>query len=73
MYKWESGSELLVAPENMQKEVIRKLRNRGHFAVLKTEDVVKQEFYIPNLRKKIEMFVANHIDCILNNRKRDKS
>ena len=52
LYKWENERELLVVLENMQNEVIRKLHNRGHFAVLKTEDLVKQEFYILNLRKK---------------------
>lgn len=42
---------------------------KGHFTVKRTEDTIKQEFYIPMLTKKIESVIANCIPCILGSKK----
>ncbi|GFY58813.1 retrovirus-related Pol polyprotein from transposon 17.6 [Trichonephila inaurata madagascariensis] len=44
----------------------------GHFSVAKTAEVVKQEFFIPNLNKLAQQVIANCVPCILANRKSDK-
>lgn len=56
----------------MQNEIIRKVHEAGHYAVNKTEAKLKQEFFIPKLREKIEKNIANCVHCILYNRKRGK-
>ncbi|KAG5860648.1 hypothetical protein JTB14_037053 [Gonioctena quinquepunctata] len=68
LYKFEDGSELIVALKAMQTE-IKKAHEIGHFAVFKTEEVVRKEFYIPKLKEKIQKCVGNCSHCILGNRK----
>ncbi|GFS52817.1 retrovirus-related Pol polyprotein from transposon 17.6 [Trichonephila clavipes] len=50
LYKLVNGRELIVAPSGMQTEIIKIIHEKGHFFVAKTE-VVKQEFFFPNLNK----------------------
>lgn len=50
---------MLVVPEEIQ----RKIHERGHVAVSKTEYLVKQEFYTAVLTKKVETLIA--ILCLL--------
>lgn len=69
VYKYEGGQELLVIPKAMQTEVIKKVHEDGHFAVKKTQELIKREVYIPKLKEKIESVIANCIPCILGNRK----
>lgn len=52
LYRYDSRNELLIAPENMQAEIIKEICNKSHFAVAKTEEIVKRDFYI--LRLKVE-------------------
>ncbi|GFY63749.1 transposon Ty3-I Gag-Pol polyprotein [Trichonephila inaurata madagascariensis] len=47
----------------MQANIIKTAHERGHFAVLRTQDLVSKDFYIPRLNNKIEK-------SILTNRKR---
>lgn len=72
LYKYKNGHELLVIPQDMQNEIIRMAHNKGHFSVKRTEDTIIQEFYIPNLTKKIENIIANCVPCILGNKKAGK-
>lgn len=73
LYKYQNGQELLVIPQAMQTEIVREVHNKGHFATDKTEDVLKQSYYIPNVKKTIENVISNCIECILYNRKRGKA
>ncbi|GBM59916.1 Transposon Tf2-8 polyprotein [Araneus ventricosus] len=66
------GRELIVVPEAMELEIIRVVHNKGHIAAQKTEDLLKRDFYISNVKKKIEQVIVNRIECILCNRKRGK-
>ncbi|GFY54922.1 transposon Tf2-6 polyprotein [Trichonephila inaurata madagascariensis] len=56
----------------MQTEIIKIIHEKGHFSVAKTEEVVKQEFFIPNLNKLAQQVIANCVPCILANRKLGK-
>ncbi|GFX21488.1 retrovirus-related Pol polyprotein from transposon 17.6 [Trichonephila clavipes] len=49
LYKYLNGRELIVTPKAMQAELIKLIHENGHFSVGKTEEIVKQEFFIPNL------------------------
>lgn len=72
LYKFENGRELIVAPKAMQTEIIKRSHEIGHFAVPKTEEMVKREFYIPKLKEKIQRCIGNCISCILGSRKEGK-
>ncbi|GFV92076.1 transposon Ty3-I Gag-Pol polyprotein [Trichonephila clavipes] len=56
----------------MQANFIKTAHERGHFAVLRTQDLVRKDFYIPRLEDKVEKCVQNCVTCILTNRKRGK-
>jgi len=44
----------------------------GHFSVAKTEALLLKDYYIPNVRPKIEKIVKNCVTCILAERKQGK-
>ncbi|GBM14591.1 Pro-Pol polyprotein [Araneus ventricosus] len=71
-YKIANDSDLLVVPEALQNEIIRKVHTNGPFALAKTEQVLEQEFYIPNAHTKIENVIANCVECILYNKNHGK-
>ncbi|GFY21726.1 hypothetical protein TNCV_1168701 [Trichonephila clavipes] len=54
----------------MQANIIKTAHERGHFAVLRTQDLVSKDFYIPRLKDKVEKCIQNRVTCILTNRKR---
>ncbi|GFW10486.1 retrovirus-related Pol polyprotein from transposon 17.6 [Trichonephila clavipes] len=54
LYKYLNGRQLIVAPKAMEAELIKLIHENGHFSVGKTEEIVKQEFFIPNLTKVIK-------------------
>lgn len=62
----------MVVPERMQDQVIRKMHEQGHFSTAKTEDLVKANYWIPDLRPKIEKIIKNCLSCILAERKQGK-
>ncbi|GFT78224.1 transposon Tf2-9 polyprotein [Trichonephila clavipes] len=72
LYKFVNGRELIVAPSGMQTEIIKIIHEKGHFSVAKTEEIVKQEFFFPNLNKLSQQVIANCVPCILANRKSGK-
>ncbi|GFY40804.1 hypothetical protein TNIN_218901 [Trichonephila inaurata madagascariensis] len=72
LYKFVNGRELIVTPSGMQTEIIKIIHEKGHFSVAKTEEVVKQEFFIPNLNKLAQQVIANCVPCILANSKSGK-
>lgn len=69
LFKFREGLEVLVVPKGMQEEVIKSTHEKGHFSVKRTEDAVNEEFYIPDLKRKVERVLANCVRCILINRK----
>ncbi|GFW42142.1 transposon Tf2-11 polyprotein [Trichonephila clavipes] len=71
LYKTVNGTDLLVVPDEMQANIIKTAHERGHFAVLRTQDLVSKDFYIPRLKGKVEKCIQNCVTCILTNRKRD--
>lgn len=56
----------------MQSQIIRRAHEREHFAVAKTKAIVKRDYYIRNLRQRVEKIVRNCIDCILVEKKQGK-
>ncbi|GFW31340.1 transposon Tf2-11 polyprotein [Trichonephila clavipes] len=69
IYKYLNGRELIVTPKAMQAELIKLIHENGHFSVGKTEEIVKQEFFIPNLSNVVKKVIANCVPCILANKK----
>ncbi|GFW04182.1 transposon Tf2-11 polyprotein [Trichonephila clavipes] len=72
LYKTVNGTDLLVVPDEMQANIIKTAHERGHFAVLRTQDLVTKDFYIPRLKDKVEKCIQNCVTCSLTNRKRGK-
>ncbi|GFV95099.1 retrovirus-related Pol polyprotein from transposon 17.6 [Trichonephila clavipes] len=54
LYKYVDGRELIAAPRDMQTELIKLAHEKGHFSSAKTEEIVKREFFIPNLSKQVQ-------------------
>ncbi|GFT14880.1 transposon Tf2-8 polyprotein [Trichonephila clavipes] len=72
LYKYLNGLELIVTPKAMQAELIKLIHENGHFSVGKTEEIVKQEFFIPNLSNVVKKVIVNCVPCILANKKTGK-
>ncbi|GFU51508.1 transposon Tf2-6 polyprotein [Trichonephila clavipes] len=69
LYKYVDGRELIAAPRDMQTELIKLAHEKGHFSSAKTEEIVKREFFIPNLSKQVQNVIINCVSCILANKK----
>ncbi|GFU76310.1 hypothetical protein TNCV_2169741 [Trichonephila clavipes] len=69
IYKYVDGSELIAASRDMQTELIKLAHEKGHFSSAKTEEIVKREFFIPNLSKRVQNMIINCVPCILANKK----
>ncbi|KAM8701704.1 hypothetical protein ACLKA7_011559 [Drosophila subpalustris] len=72
LYKLVQDEELIVVPTDMQKQIISRAHDRGHFAAKKTKELICREYYIPNAEEKIKKYIECCIPCILMNRKRGK-
>ncbi|GFS74276.1 transposon Tf2-11 polyprotein [Trichonephila clavipes] len=72
LYKISEDQELLVVPEMMQVDVIKKAHSFGHFAVTKTEELVKRDYYFSNMRRCIENVIKNCVECLIVNKKMGK-
>lgn len=69
----ENNSDLqLVVPKCLQSQIARHVHENGHFAVEKTEALIKRNYWFPNMRNTIEKIIQNCINCILSNRKTGK-
>ncbi|KFM57922.1 hypothetical protein X975_26558, partial [Stegodyphus mimosarum] len=73
LYLQERGRELIVVPEAMEFVIIRGIYTKRHFAVQKTEDLLKRDFHISNATKEIEHVIMNCVGCILCNKKRGRA
>lgn len=72
LYKFMDGRELLVIPKVMETEIIQIAHQKGHFATRRIEEIINQNYFIPNLRQKIERYIGNCVLCIVANRKQRK-
>lgn len=72
LYKEDHGRKVLVIPKGMQSEIIRRVHEDGHFGFKKVEELIKRDYFIPNLKPKIENCLQNCIRCILGKRKSGK-
>lgn len=57
----------------MQREIMRQIHERGHFAASNTEELVRQEVHIAGLRQNVESVCTNCVECFLYNRKQGKA
>ncbi|GBO12672.1 hypothetical protein AVEN_275615-1 [Araneus ventricosus] len=64
LYKYLNGRELIVAPKEMQVELMKLAHENGHFSVAKTKEIVKQEFFIPNLTNIVNNAIVNCVPCL---------
>ncbi|GFS52489.1 pro-Pol polyprotein [Trichonephila inaurata madagascariensis] len=62
LYKYLNGRELIITPKAMEAELIKLIHENGHFSVAKTEEIIKQEFFIPNLTNVVKKYY--HVDFI---------
>ena len=54
LHQFKDSCELLVVPQEMQNEVIQMCsHSKGHLAVKRTKEGIKQEVYSPMLRLKM--------------------
>lgn len=72
LFRESDGDLQLVVPRRMQAQIIRRAHEQGHFSVNKTESLVKNDYWIPNLRRRVEEIVRNCVACILAERKQGK-
>ncbi|GFV63811.1 transposon Tf2-9 polyprotein [Trichonephila clavipes] len=72
LYKYLNGRELIVTSKAMQAELINLIHENGHFSVGRTEENVKQEFFILNLSNVVKKVIVNCVPCILANKKTGK-
>lgn len=70
--KVKDGNKLIVVPKKMQNEIIRKNHEKGHFGMVKTEELILREYYIDHLKEKIKTMIDNCVECILLTHKRGK-
>lgn len=47
-----------MVPSVMHNEIIKNVHEIGHFAMKRTEDNIKQEYFISNLYAKVEKCIA---------------
>jgi len=55
LFKICDDGERLVVPRLMHSQMVH---DRGHFLASKTEQIIKKDYWIPNLRAKVERIVA---------------
>lgn len=63
---------LIVLPSNMQMDILRKTHGQGHFGVKKILEHIQQDYYIPNLKVKLENLIKCCVPCILSQKKRER-
>ena len=72
LFKFSNGDYILVVPKAMENTLIRQVHEKGHCNARKVETIIKQEYYIEKLAKKVKNVIENCIPCILSNRKSGK-
>lgn len=65
VYKLYKGKELLYVPEGLLTEIIKKIHEKGHFAVKKTKETFLQDYWAPKLEERIQQVITSCVPCIL--------
>lgn len=73
LYKEDDGDIRLVVPRAMQSQMIKRVHEQGHFGIAKTEALMRKDYWISNLRPKVEGVLRNCVPCILAERKHGKA
>jgi ribonuclease HI len=72
LFKEVDGDLCVVVPKSMQSQIIRQAHERGHFSIAKTEALLRKNYWIPNVKAKIEKIIKNCVACILAEKKQGK-
>lgn len=72
LFKEVDGDLRVVVPKSMQSQIIRQAHERGHFSIAKTEALLRNDYWIPNVKTKIEKIIKNCVACILAEKKQGK-
>lgn len=70
--KYANSIYQIVVPDNMQMGLIKRFHEDGHFKNPKLQRMIEKEFYVPNLKQRIDQVVANCVPCILVDKKSGK-
>lgn len=70
--KEKDGYMLIVVPDLMQLNIIRRAHDQGHFKYAKLEAMISKEFFIPQLQSKVKDVCDNCVECILIEKKSGK-
>jgi len=54
LYKFQDGRDLLVIPRALETNVIRTIHEKGHISAKRTEELIRQEYFIRGLKNKVE-------------------
>lgn len=72
LYKEVNGDLCVVVPKSLQPQVIRQAHERGHFSVAKTEELLRNDFWFPNIKARFEKVIKNCVAYILAEKKQGK-
>lgn len=72
LFKGTAGQEKLVVPRGMQKDLVQCAHEKGHFGIKKTMEHLQKEYYVTNMKKRVEECIQNCLTCILASRKLGK-
>ena len=65
LYRVVDDVPLVVVPTPMQVQVVRRVHERGHFGVTRTEALLRRDFWFKGMRQKLEKDSRRCADCIL--------
>lgn len=64
--KSKEGRSLFCVPSEMEQQLIAQVHDRiGHFGADKCFDNMKQRYWFPSMRQKIDIYVQNCVKCIV--------
>ncbi|KAH8405575.1 hypothetical protein KR215_003217 [Drosophila sulfurigaster] len=72
LYKAVEGTDVLVVPKVIEKEIITEAHKAGHFGTQKTMHSIQQNYWIPHLEGKVSKVISNCVKCIIYNKKLGK-
>ncbi|GFV88561.1 hypothetical protein TNCV_1243711 [Trichonephila clavipes] len=70
--KKDGSSRMCIDYRKLNQKLVKLIHENGHFSVGKTEEIVKQEFFIPNLSNVVKKVIVNCVPCISANKKTGK-
>jgi len=69
LYKFQDVRDLLVIPKALETDIIRTIHEKGHISAKRTEELIRQEYFIRGLKNKVEQHLSSCVPCILTSRK----